>query len=175
MSWLPVAVLALMLFGMTLRVAPYEAVLEIGLVALLLVATGLATPWRWPMISAACLFLTNHALALWGTDAPVDIVGAAVFGVALLFLLQLSDLGRGMRRASVGAGVTRSLLARLLVFAVMTLIATTAGMAIARPLSAAVPAVLAPLLATAGALGVVTALALAATGAGRRARAGPSP
>ena len=174
MSWLPVAVLALMLFGMTLRVAPYEAVLEIGLVALLLVATGLATPWRWPMISAACLFLTNHALALWGTGAPLDIVGAAIYGAALLFLLQLGELGRGMRRASVGAGVTRALFARLLGFAAITLVVAAGGMAIARPLSATVPAALAPLLATAGALGVVTALALAVTSAGR-ARAAPPP
>ena len=174
MSRLPVAVLALVPFAMTLRVAPFEPVLEIGLAALLLVATGLVTPWRWPMITAACLFLTNHALALWGTDAPVDIVGATGFGVALLFLLQLDEMGRGMRRASVGAGVTRVLLARLLVFAGLTLAATMGGMAVARPLSAAVPAALAPLLATAGALGVVTALALAVIGTGRRARAAPS-
>ena len=171
MRYLPVAVLALVPFAMTLRVAPYEPVLEIGLAALLLVVTGLVMPWRWPLVSAACLFLTNHALALWGTDAPVDIVSTASFGAVLYFLLQLADFTRGMRRASVGAGVTRALLARVLLFAGLTLAAATVAMAVARPVSVLVPVALAPLLAAAGALGVVTALALAATAAGRRARA----
>jgi len=173
MSVALVAVLALVPFAMTLRVAPYGPVLELGLAALLLVATGLVMPWRWPTIAAACLLVTNHALALWGTDAPVDIVSAAGFGTALYFLLQFSDLAHGMRRATVSAGVTRALLARLVVFAALTLAAAMTGMAAARPVSKVLPAVLAPLLAAAGALGVVTALALAVTGAGRRPRAAP--
>jgi hypothetical protein len=54
-------------------VAPIEPVAVIGLVGMLLVIVGMVMPWRWPIISAACLFTTNHALALWAMDAPVSI------------------------------------------------------------------------------------------------------
>lgn len=168
MRRLPVAAFALGLLALTLRVAPIEPMAVIGLVALFLVVVGMAMPWRWPIITGACFFITNHALALWVTDAPVSVIGASGFGLALFGLLQYADLAQCTRAAIVGDGVVRSQIVRWVGFAILTLASTVVGLAMAGPLSAALPVASAPVLAAMGALGVVTALALAATRAGRR-------
>ena len=169
----PVPAFALVLFALTFRVAPIEPMAVIGLVAVLLAVVGIVMPWRWPIVSAACFFITNHAIALWVTGAPVSVLGAAGFGLALLGLLQSADLGRCTRAATVGAGVVRSQIVRWVGFATLTLASTVLGLAVAGPLSVALPAAAAPVLAAAAALGVIIALASAATGAGRRTRAVP--
>jgi hypothetical protein len=163
MRYLLAGACALALLGLTLRVAPIEPVIEVGLAALLLVVVGLATPWRWPVVGAASLFAINHALVLWGMDAPFDILGACAFGLALLLLLQFAHLSRCMRRASAGAGVIRAQIIRWAGFAVLTFAATVLGMVLAGPLSRVLPAGLAPVLAALAALGVMTALTIAAT------------
>ncbi len=168
MRHLPVPAFALALLALTFRVAPIEPMAVIGLAGVLLIVVGMVMPWRWPIVTAACIFTTNHALALWATDAPVSFLGAAGFGLAQLGLLQSADLGRCMCAASVGAGVGRAQIARWTGFAVLTLTATMLGTGVARSLSAALPVAAAPVLAAAGALGVVVALAVAATQAGRR-------
>lgn len=167
MRWIAPLGCALTLLLLTLRRAPIEPLIAIGLVALALVVVGLLMPWRWPIVTAACLFLTGHALALWGMDAPIDIPGGLGFGLALLFLLHAGHTGRAMRGASVGARVVREQIAGWVLFAVVTLLAAMLGMGLAAPLSGLLPAALAPLLAAASAVGVVVALALAATRAGR--------
>jgi hypothetical protein len=58
-------------------------------------------------------------------------------------------------------------IARGIAFAALTLASTMLGTAIAGPLSTALPVTVAPVLAAAGALGVVIALAMAAMSAGR--------
>jgi hypothetical protein len=168
MRHVPVPAFALVLCALTFRVSPIEPVAVIGLAGMLLVIVGMVMPWRWPIITAACLFTTNHALALWAMDAPVSIFGASCFGLAQLGLLQAADLRRCTRAATVGSGVVRVQIARGIAFAALTLASTMLGTAIAGPLSAALPVTVAPVLAAAGALGVVIALAMAAMSAGRR-------
>jgi len=168
MRWIAPLAFALVLLALTLRTAPVEPLIVIGMAALALVVVGLLLPWRWPFVTAACLFLTGHALALWGMDAPVDVPGGLGFGLALLFLLHAAHAGRAMRGASVGARVLREQIVGGVRFAVVALLAAMLGMGLAAPLSGVLPAALAPLLATASALGVVAAVALAATRAGRR-------
>jgi hypothetical protein len=168
MRHVPVSAFTLVLWALTFRVAPIEPVAVIGLAAVLLVIVGMVMPWRWPIISAACLFTTNHALALWAMDAPVSILGASCFGLAQLGLLQAADLRRCTRAATVGSDVVRVQIARGIAFAALTLASTMLGTAIAGPLSAALPVAVAPALAAAGALGVVVALAMAAMSAERR-------
>jgi len=170
MRQVPVPAFALLLGVLTFRVAPIEPVVVIGLAGMLLVIVGMVMPWRWPIVTAACLFTTNHALALWAMDAPVSIFGAACFGLAQLGLLQAADLRRCTRAATVGSGVVRVQIARGIAFAALTLASTMLGTAMAGPLSAALPVTVAPVLAATGALGVVIALAMAAMSAGR----GPS-
>jgi len=172
MRWIAPLAFALALFVSTLRTAPIEPLIAIGLAALALVVVGLLMPWRWPIVAATCLFLTGHALALWGMDAPVDVAGGLAFGLALLFLLHAAHAGRAMRGASVEKRVLREQIVGWVRIAVVTLLAAMLGMGLAAPLSGLLPAALAPLLAAASALGVVAALALAATRAGRR---GDSP
>ncbi len=168
MRHVPVPAFALALFALTFRVAPIEPMAVIGLAGVLLAIVGTVMPWRWPVITAACIFTTNHALALWAVDAPVSVLGAAGFGLAQLGLHQSADLGRGMRAASVGPGVVRAQIVRWVGFAILTLASTMLGTGLARSLSAALPVAVAPMLAAVGALGVVVALAVAATQAGRR-------
>jgi hypothetical protein len=168
MRHVSVPAFALALFALTFRVAPIEPMAVIGLAGVLLIIVGMVMPWRWPIITAACVFTTNHALALWATDAPVGVLGAAGFGLAQLGLLHSADLGRGMRAALVGSGVVRAQILRWVGFAVLTLASTMLGDGVARSLSAALPVAVAPMLAAVGALGVVVALAMAATQAGRR-------
>ena len=168
MRWMAPLAFAVVLFVLTLRTAFIEPLIVIGVAALALVVVGLLLPWRWPFVAATCLFLTGHALALWGMDAPVDVPGGLGFGLALLFLLHAAHAGRAMRGASVGARVLREQIVGGVRFAVVALLAAMLGMGLAAPLSGVLPAALAPLLAAASALGVVAAVALAATRAGRR-------
>jgi len=163
MRWIAPLGCALTLLLLTLRRAPIEPLVAIGLVAFTLVVVGLLMPWRWPIVTAACLFLTGHALALWGMDAPSDIPGGLGFGLALLFLLHAGHTGRAMRGARVGVRVLREQIAGWVRFAVVALLAAMLGMGLAAPLSGLLPGALAPLLAAASAVGVVVALALAAT------------
>lgn len=168
MRHVPVPAFALALFALTLRVAPIEPVAVIGLAGALLIIVGMVMPWRWPTMTAACIFTANHALALWATDAPVSVLGGAAFGLAQLGLLHSADLGRAVRAASIGSGVVRAQILRGVGLAVLTFTSTMLGAGVARSLSAALPVAVAPMLAAVGALGVVVALAMAATQAGRR-------
>jgi len=122
MRWMAPLAFAVVLFALTLRTAFIEPLIVIGVAALALVVVGLLLPWRWPFVAAACLFLTGHALALWGMDAPVDVPGGLGFGLALLFLLHSAHAGRAMRGASVGARVLREQIVGWVRFAVVALL-----------------------------------------------------
>src|SRR5262249_51185144 len=153
--------------------ASIEPLIAIGLVALGLVVVGLLVPWRWPLVAAACLFLTGHAFALWGMDAPVDVAGGLGFGLGLRFLPHAGHAGRALPGTRLGARVLREQIVGWARVAVVTLLAAMLGMGLAAPLSGLVPAALAPLLAAASAVGAVAALAVAATRAGRRGDSTP--
>ena len=140
---------------------PMHVVIVPGAVGLLLAAFGIVTLWRWPATVAACVFLCDYALALSVAAAPVGLLPAAGFGVALLGLLHSLELARCARRASVHAGVARSQLAGWIVFLAGTAAAVTLAMIAAVGVAPALPFPAAPILAAAGALGVVLALAAA--------------
>lgn len=156
---LPAAALGAVLFVVPVLTATVPAVAVLGLIGLLLVAVGIATLWRWPVTSAACVFLTDYAAALWLADAPVSVAVAAGFGLSLLLLLQAVELARCMRHATVDAGVVRSLVSRWIGFGAAMLVVTFSAMPLAIPLAALVPFVAAPFVAAAGVLGAVLALA----------------
>ena len=141
-------------------VLPAPPVIVLGLTGALLVAVGAVTRWRWPTTLAACVFLTNYAGVLWVAAAPLDVAGAAVVGLSLLFLLQSADLADRVRGAAVTTPVLRAHLARGTGFALATLVAAALAIALASALATPMPSAIAPLLAAAGALGVITAIAL---------------
>jgi len=160
MSWLPVGALALVLAVAPLVVLPAPPVIVLGLAGALLVTAGAITRWRWPTALAAGVFLTNYAGVLWVADAPLDVAGAAIVGLSLLFLLQSADLADRVRGAAVTTPVLRAHLARGTGFALATLAAAALAIALASALASPMPSAIAPLLAAAGALGVITAIAL---------------
>ena len=171
---LPAVVFAVVLFVVPLLTAPIRAVAVIGLIGLLLAAVGIAAFWRWPVTAAACVFLIDYATALWVAGASVSVVGAAGFGLSLLFLFQSMELARCVRHATVDTGVVRSQIVRWMGFGAATLAAAMLVMALAGPVAAAVPFATAPFAAAAAALGVVLALAAAMRNTTRGAsRRGP--
>ena len=170
MIWLPAAAFALVLAIVPLMFLRAPPVLALGLAALLLVAAGAVTRWRWPTTLAAGVFLTNYAGVLWVTEAPLDGVGAAIVGLSLLFLLQGADLADRVRGAAVPTPVLLAHLARGTGFALATLVAAALAIAVASALATPMPGAFAPLLAAAGALGVIAAVALIVKRALSRAR-----
>jgi hypothetical protein len=166
---LPAVAFAVVLFVVPLLTAPIPAVAVPGLIGLLLAAVGIAALWRWPITAAACVFLIDYAAALWVAGASVSVIGAAGFGLSLLFLFQSMEMARCVRHATVNAGVVRSQIVSWTGFGAATLAATMLVMALAGPVAASVPFAAAPLVAAVGALGVVLALAAAVTGTTRGA------
>lgn len=164
---LAAAVAAVVLLAVPLRVMPIHVVIGPGVVALLLATLGIVTLWRWPVTAAACVFVADYALALAIAGPAVSLLPAACFGLALLGLLHSVELARGARRAAVHRDVARSQGLGWLIFATGTVAAATVAMVVARGLAPALPFTAAPLLAAAGALGVVLALAVALRPSGR--------
>jgi hypothetical protein len=161
---------ALVPFALPLATAPMRVVAVIGLAGLLLAVVGIAGLWRWPITAAACVFLVEYTAALWMTGAPTRIVSAVTFGVSLLFLFASVELGRSLRRAEVPARVYRAQFLGWTGFAVATIAATMAGVAIAGAAAGSIPFGAAPFVAAVGAAAVILALAAAMTHAGRSAR-----
>jgi hypothetical protein len=156
---LSAAAFASVLFVVPVLTAAVPAVTAVGLIGLALAAVGIGTLWRWPVTAAACLFLTDYAAALWLADASVSVAGAAGFGLSLLLLLESTELARCARHATVDARVARSQIIHWSGFAAATLAATLLAMPVATALAALLPFAAAPVVAAAGALGAVLALA----------------
>lgn len=153
--------LAVVLSGVPFLMVPVRAVAVTGGIGVFLVVVGVAARWRWPITAAACVFVTAYTATLWVTDAPVSVLGAAAFGLALLVLLQSAELGRSMHRAAVSAGVVRSQVVRWIGFSAATLAAAMLVTALASAGAASIPSAAAPFLAAAGALGVILAVTAA--------------
>src|SRR5262245_6998122 len=166
---LAVASFAIALAGAPLLVAPEKVVGVAGSVGLLLAAVGIATPWRWPVTAAACLFLVEYALALLVAGAPANIVAAAAFGLGLVFLMESADLAIRTRRAAADRGVIWSQLGHWIGLASAVLVAALLAVAVAHGLAAFLPFAATPFLAAAGALGTMIGLAIVILHAARRA------
>jgi hypothetical protein len=152
-------VAAAVLFFVPPVTAPMTSVIAGSAIGALFAALGIVTLWRWPTTVAACVFLADYAAALWAAAPAVNVPGAASVGVALLVLLHSSELARAARRATVDARVVGSQAVRSLAFVAATLGGAVAVVALARIVAVGVPRAGAPILAAAGALGVVVALA----------------
>jgi hypothetical protein len=162
------AAIAAVLAAAPVAMLPAPPVTAAALAGLLLVGVGIATGWRWPGTAAAGVFLVDYAVVLWLSDPHVSIAGAAAFGLGLLYLLESLDLVGRVRGAAVDTPVIRSHLGRFTGFGAATL--GTAGLlvAVARALAAPMPHAVAPVLAAAGALGVVAIIGLFVTRASGR-------
>jgi hypothetical protein len=154
------AAAAVALFALLRLTTAAPGVTWAGLVGLGVTAVAIAALWRWPATAAACLFLAGYAAALWIERAPVSVVPALGFGLALLVLLQAVDLACRARGATVGARVLRVTLGRWVGLGAGALLVAMLAMALATSLATALPAVASPLLAAVGGLGSVLVLAV---------------
>lgn len=71
-------------------------------------ALGIGLASIWPITTAGVLAIIGYALALWLSAGAVNIVGAAVFGMALLFFLDLSAFAARFGGAEVAPAVIRA-------------------------------------------------------------------
>jgi hypothetical protein len=110
---------------------------------------------------------TGYAVALWFAADGIDVTGATAFGLALLFLMDLSEFGRRFHGATVAVSVIRGQTAYWIARAALILgavaLLTLAGSVLASLVPAQGSAVIAG-------LGVVIAFA-GAVYAGSRTRA----
>jgi hypothetical protein len=165
---------AVVLGAVPILTAPVRPVTAVAVLGMGLAGLGVALLWRWAATAAACVFAIGYALALWIEAPPPGLAVPATFGVALVFWLQAVDLGFRTRGAAVDAGVFWSRIAGWLGFG-----ATTAGVVLlvhvlAADVAPVLPLGAAPVLAAAGALGVLGAVVLAFRRIARpRSRPGP--
>jgi hypothetical protein len=160
MSSLLAIAFAVVLFVIPLLTTPISAVASTGFVGLLLAVVAIVACWRWLATAAACVFLADYAAALWIAAMPVNVAGAAGFGLGVLLLLQSVDLACRVRGATVEASVILSEIGRWIGLGVGVLVAAVLAWALANSLAAMLPPVASPLLAAAGSLGTVLILAV---------------
>ena len=168
---LPAAIggaIAVALAATPVVIMPEPPVAVTALAGLLLVMVAIAARWRWPATAAAAVFLVDYTAALWIADARASIAGAAGFGLGLLYLLESLDLAGRAHGATVDTAVIRSHLGRWTGFGAATLGAAALLVAVASALAAPMPPAVAPILAAAGALGVVAIIAVFVTRAAAR-------
>ena len=158
------AVLALVVVGAPLLVAPSSSVVTLGVLALILCGLGILV--GTPVLAVGMIVaLAEYALALRLADGPPRLAGAAMLGVALVLLLEVADFGLRARRAAIGPRVVATQLRAWSLFAALASAGALLAGAAASIASASVRMPWAPALAAAGAAVtlVATALALAAT------------
>jgi hypothetical protein len=94
---LPILVMA----GLPIWAAPSLLVAPIEGLAAILCAIGIARCALGPVTVGASFAVIGYALALWSTGAEVNAVAAGIFGLALLFLFDLSEFARRFRGARI--------------------------------------------------------------------------
>lgn len=119
---LPLAVAA----GVTIWTGPSWPVIAIAGAGSLLCTIGIAWSTPAPVTVGAIFSIIAYAAALWLRASGVNIVGATVFGLGLLFLLDLSEFSRRFRGAEIAAEVVRGQIAYWLGRAVAITIAVVA-------------------------------------------------
>jgi hypothetical protein len=160
---LPIAVMA----AVPLWTGISASVVVIEALAILLCAIGVQRHSLGPVTMGAVFATMGYAVALWFAADGIDVIGATAFGLALLFLMDLSEFGRRFHGATVAVSVIRGQTAYWIARAALILgavaLITLAGSVLASLVPAQGSAVIAG-------LGVVIAFA-GAVYAGSRTRA----
>jgi hypothetical protein len=100
---IPIAVLV----GLPLWTAPSVPVILVSAIAAVFCIAGGLRLWLPLITIGGSLAVIDYALALSLSAGGVDIVGAAAFGLALVFLLDLTAFARSFRGAEIAAAVKR--------------------------------------------------------------------
>jgi hypothetical protein len=101
---LPLAVMA----AVPIWTAPSAATLAIETVACLLCAFGVSRSMTGPATAGSVIAVIGYAVALWLAGQGIDVIGAALFGTAVLFLLDLHEFARRFRGADITNEVLRA-------------------------------------------------------------------
>ena len=121
---------------LTAATAPVVALMA---TACLLCAAGIGWRVTAPVSAGAAIATIGYALALWSAAAGIGVIGAGVFGLALLFLLEVGEFARRFDGALVAGDVMRAQIAYWLGHALLCA-AAIAGLTLAGSLLAlAVP------------------------------------
>ena len=125
--------------GVPIWTGPYWPVIAIAGAGFLLCALGVGLNVLAPITAGAVFALIGYTAALWLGGEGVDVVGATVFGLALLLLLDLSEFAQRFRGAEIATDVFRGQIVYWLGRAVATIAAVTLLMACALLLSLLLP------------------------------------
>jgi hypothetical protein len=102
---MPIALMA----AVPLWTAATAPVLAIEALACLLCAAGVLAAAPTLVAAGASLGTIGYAGALWfGNPGSIDVVGAAVFGLSVLFLLYMSEFARRFRGVDIAKDVLRA-------------------------------------------------------------------
>jgi hypothetical protein len=104
---LPLAVIA----AVPVWTAASAPVVAIGATACVLCALGICVARSAPITAGCVIAIIDYAAALRTAGAAVDVVGSALFGIALLFLLDLSEFTRRFHGAEIATDVIRAQIA----------------------------------------------------------------
>jgi hypothetical protein len=103
-SLLPVGVMA----AVPVWTAPSAPVVALEATACLFCALGVFGRSAGPVTAGGCIAMIGYTFAVWSGNEGVDVVGAAVFGLALLFVLQISEFARRFHGAQIANDVMRA-------------------------------------------------------------------
>lgn len=101
---LPLALMA----AVPIWTAPSAAVVAIETVACLFCVLGISRAMTGPATAGCAIAIIGYAVALWSAGPGIDVIGAALFGTALLFLVDLHEFARRFQGADIAAEVLRA-------------------------------------------------------------------
>lgn len=88
--------------------APSALVMTIEAVGCLICVLGILRATTGSVTAGCVIAVLGYAVALWSAGPGIDVIGAALFGLAVLFLLDLSEFARRFHGADVAADVLRA-------------------------------------------------------------------
>ncbi len=88
--------------------APSAPVAALEAMACLFCALGVFWQAPSPVTAGGCIAIIGYAIALWSGNDGADVIGAAIFGLALLSLLDMSEFARRFRGAEIANAVMRA-------------------------------------------------------------------
>jgi hypothetical protein len=101
---LPVGVVA----AVPVWTAPSAPVVALEALACLFCALGVFRRRAGPVTAGGCIAMIGYTFALWSESNGVDVIGAAIFGLAVLFVLQISEFARRFHGAEIANDVMRA-------------------------------------------------------------------
>jgi hypothetical protein len=93
--------------AVSILAAPSAPVIAVAAIAAVVAAIGVlraATGW---VVAACVLAAIGYAFAVWSAPPGLDVIGAAIFGLAVLALLEWSEFARRFRRVDVAGEALR--------------------------------------------------------------------